>query len=401
MNVLYTITSYPPSIGGAQYYSHMLAVRTARQHKINALTFWKTNRNDWLLGTTINAPNRSHHYEIDGVPVHTIGLSLRERFTLLLPTLLYYPAISYMVPLLSRRLKSHLEDYVQAADIVHNFRVGREPLSFASYQLASTRDIPFVFTPFHHPRWVGWRYNAYLRLSNMANVVNVLTYSEKDTLVRLGIAPDQIIVTGMGPILAESSSPERFRNKYGIDGPLVLFVGQHYPYKGYQQLLKATRLVWERIPEAKFAFIGPAIGNSEDFFREFRDERILRLGVASLQEKTDALAACSVLCLPSTQESFGGVFTEAWTFKKPVLGCDIPAVREIIGSDQECGMFVQQEKSSIAEKIIELLLDANLAQQLGENGYWRLQQRYTWDKLFQQIQEIYTALHAGRMPQQL
>jgi glycosyltransferase involved in cell wall biosynthesis len=56
------------------------------------------------------------------------------------------------------------------------------------------------------------------------------------------------------------------------------------------------------------------------------DPRILELGSVDLQTKTDALEACTLLCLPSTQESFGGVYTEAWSFKKPVIGCDIPAV---------------------------------------------------------------------------
>ena len=171
----------------------------------------------------------------------------------------------------------------------------------------------------------------------------------------MGVREERIFVTGMGPIVAQGADPVRFTQKHSIDGPMVLFLGQHYPYKGYRQVLHAAKSVWQKVPEAHLVFIGPPVRNSEDEFMAFKDRRIHYLGKVDLQEKTNALAACYLLCVPSTQESFGGVYTEAWTFAKPVIGCKVPAVSEVI-ADGTDGFLVDQVTNEIAEKICYLLM---------------------------------------------
>ena len=400
MKLLYTITAYPPSIGGAQLHAHSIAQQIQQHHDIQVASFWNTNRTDWLLGTTLKVASQAEDYTIDNIPVHRIGLPVRDKAQMLLPLVMYYPAMRYMLPPIAARILPYLDAQASNADIIHNFRIGREPLSYASYELARKKHIPFVFTPFHHPRWVGWRYEAYLRLYRAADTVITLTHREKEILIELGVQAERVTVTGMGPILAAEGDAQGFRERHKLTGPVVLFAGQHYLYKGYRQLLEATRFVWDKVPEANFVFIGPSVGDSEEYFAMYKDHRIHRLGKVSLQEKTNALATCDLLCVPSTQESFGGVYTEAWAFKKPVIGCNIPAVAEVI-QDGERGLLVEQQAASIAEGIITLLLNPNAAEKMGQCGYDRLQQRYTWDKIGQQMDEVYIALHAGHTPRQL
>jgi glycosyltransferase involved in cell wall biosynthesis len=124
-----------------------------------------------------------------------------------------------------------------------------------------------------------------------------------------------------------------------------------------------------------------------------RDPRVLELdtlGLApeSLQEKTDAYAACDVFCLPSTQESFGGVFTEAWSLGKPVIGCDIPAVRTVI-DDGENGLLTRRRPAEIAERIVYLLERPDLRRRMGEHGRAKVQARYTWQRLAEQTLKVY------------
>jgi len=108
-----------------------------------------------------------------------------------------------------------------------------------------------------------------------------------------------------------------------------------------------------------------------------------------LQEKTDALAACDVLCLPSSQESFGGVLVEAWAMKKPVIGSNIPALREIITDDSD-GFIVDPTPVQIAERITYLLDHPDIARLMGEKGYQKVNRYYTWDRLARKTEEIYS-----------
>lgn len=393
MKLLYTLTAYPPAIGGAQLHQHLLAQQLHQKHLIQVITHWNQNRTDWLLGTTLKAPQKSQDYTIDHIPVHQIGISLQDKLKLLPYLPIYYPLMSLALPKIADILESYLTNYAQDKDLIHNVRIGREGLSYASYNLAKKLDIPFVFTPVHHPRWVGWRYREYIKLYQLADAVITLTNSEKKILIKLGVKEDKIHLTGHGPILATNAYPEDFKQRYQINEPMVLFLGQHYPYKGYQQLLQAASQIWQKIPETKFVFVGPSVGNSEQIYARYQDARIIRLGSVDLQTKTDALAACTLLCVPSTQESFGGVYTEAWSFAKPVIGCDIPAVAEVISQGVD-GFLVPQESQSIAETISQVLLANNLAASLGIAGQRKVEEKFTWQRLAEKTEQIYRDLLA-------
>ncbi len=391
MKLLYTLTTYPPAIGGAQLHQHLLAKQLNNKHDIQVISHWNKNRTDWLLGTTINAPSQSKDYSFEDIKVRQIGFSLTEKLSLLPYIPIYYPLMDIALKPIANNIEKHLDQYAKNADIVHNVRIGREGLSYASCQTARKNNIPFVLTPVHHPRWVGWRYHAYLELYKLANLVITLTEVEKNTLISLGVKEERILVTGIGAILAESANPESFKEKYQIKEPIVLFLGQHYPYKGYQQLLAATSLVWEKIPEANFVFIGPDVKNSQKYFDDFKDKRIHRLGAVDLQTKTDALAACNLLCVPSSQESFGGVYTEAWSFGKPVIGCDIPAVSEVI-SDGIDGYLVQQTPEEIAAVICQILLNPSQAEKMGLAGKQKVESRFTWEQLARKTEAAYLSI---------
>lgn len=395
MKILYTATAYPPSTGGAQTHLHRIATEFRQRHQVQVVTHWDTYRADWLLGTTVRAPAVGRDYVIDGVPVHRLGLSPFEKLALAPYIPLYYPLMEVALPPIAANLARHLAPFAAEADLIHNVRIGREGLSQASFDLARRRGIPFVLTPVHHPRWVGWRYRAYLKLYREADAVIALTNAERQVLVNLGVGEDRIAVTGHGPVLADTPKPTDFRQHHGLGAtPVILFLGQHYAYKGFRQLLQAAALVWQQVPEAHFVFAGPAVHDSERAFAASADPRILRLGALSLQAKTDALAACTMLCVPSTQESFGGVYTEAWSFGRPVIGCPIPAVREVI-SDGVDGLLVAQEPQALAAALITLLRDEALANALGSAGQRKVQTHYAWPQLATLTEQVYLRVQQG------
>lgn len=395
MNLLYTLTAYPPSTGGAQLHQHGLARQLQRRHRIQVVSQWDSNRTDWLLGTTLRAPGQAYDYAIDGIPVHRMGFSPWEKLSLAPYLPIYYPLMDVALPPIAACLERQLYAFAAQADLIHNVRIGREGLSYASLQVARRRDIPFVLTPVHHPRWVGWRYRAYLRLYRLADAVLTLTGAEKQILIGLGVAPERITVIGHGPVLAPQANPAAFAATHNLTGPMILFLGQHYAYKGYRQVLQAAPLVWQKAPEAHFVFVGPAVKQSERDFAACTDPRIHRLGRVSLQEKTDALAACTLLCVPSTQESFGGVYTEAWSFGKPVIGCPIPAVAEVITEEVD-GYLVDQEPAAIAARICDLLHHPAQATAMGALGQRKVEERYTWERLAERVEAAYAGALQGR-----
>ena len=198
-----------------------------------------------------------------------------------------------------------------------------------------------------------------------------LTEAERHTLVALGVAESRVHLTGMGRSWRMKAKAPRFRERHRLgEHPLVLFLAQKYAYKGADRLLRAAGTIWQRHPEVRFAFVGPRTSHSRRLFAGVSDARLLELGEVGLQEKTYVLAACDVFCLPSTQESFGGVFTEAWSMGKPVVGCDIPAVREVI-SDGQDGLVSNPSPTPWARAIRTLLDDPARRQEMVSAGATR------------------------------
>ena len=396
LNFFYTTTSYPPAIGGAQFHTHQIARRLAERHAVQVATLWDHNRTDWLQGTTLNAPAKPKFYTIDGIPVNLITLTRAERRTVR-PWVWSYYALK---PLAIRHIAKHFVPKIGAfathANIIHAVRIGREPLSYASLQVARKLDVPFVFVPYHHPRWVGWNYRAYIKLYRQADALIAMTETERGTLIDLGVRPERVFVTGNGPNLADEAHPTDFRRQLGIPAevPLVLFLGQKYRYKGFQHLAQAAPLVWNKYPETRFLFIGPHTHFSQKVFAKFQDPRLIELGAVDLQTKTDALAACTLLCLPSTQESFGGVLTEAWSFGKPVIGANIPAISEVIDNGEN-GFVTPPTAPELAERITFLVSNPTLADQLGTAGKFKTEHVYNWGELAQKTERVYTMLLNG------
>ncbi|MCB0164764.1 MAG: glycosyltransferase family 4 protein [Anaerolineae bacterium] len=394
--LLLTTTSYPPAIGGAQLHTHQILKRLSPDFPVQVVTQWAENRTDWLFGTTLNAPAAPKAYTFEGVPVQLITLTRRERRQVLPYALAYYALKPTAIDQIAARLLLKIEPLARDCQLIHNTRIGREPLSFASLKTARKLGIPFVFTPYHHPRWVGWNYRDYLNLYRRADALIALTQAEKETLIALGVSAGRIFITGIGPIVADQADPATFRQQHHIppEAPLVLFLGQKYRYKGYEALAAAAKIVWAKLPDTYFLFIGPQTPASKKFFARQQDRRLIELGQVDLPQKTDALAACTLLCLPSTQESFGGVYTEAWSFGKPVIGANIPAVAEVI-DDGVNGYLVSPTAQDIAEKIGYLLDQPAAAYQLGQAGRQKVVEKYSWDKLAQKTEEIYTTVVTG------
>ncbi len=392
MRILWLMTRYWPAVGGAETHSRRIIQElAARGHEISVVTHWNENRTDWLRGTTVAAPSVTRVYA-DGAAarVTRLGYGAWRRLRTAFPAATYYLRTRGAADTLARMLE---EDIARACgtdwDIVHGVRIGREPLYLAGRNLARRQGAPFVFTPLHHPRWEGRRYRVYLDLYRDADALVALTESEARQYEALGVARERIGVHGIGPILPPSASGERFRAAHAIRGPLILFLGQKYPYKGWERLLNAAPRVWREWPDATFAFLGPRTAASRRVFAGIHDPRIVELDTVDLQTKGDALAACDIFCLPSEQESFGGVYTEAWAYAKPVIGCAIPAARDVITDGVDGLLVAPGSVDALAAGLRESLEVPERRAAMGRAGQEKVERLYSWPRIAGALEGVY------------
>lgn len=394
MKILYVSPIYPPAIGGAQIQLHCLAkAAQGAGAQVQVLAQTGQNRTDWLRFATV-AAEEPGSYDYEGVPVRRIGYSAATKLRMAPWAAMYYAAIPTATRALARLTQPYLLEIVDGCDVIHFTRIGREFLARACLDYAKAKGIPFVFTPNHHPRWRGWRYVAYDQIYREADALAVYTPAEKEVLVRdIGVSADRIYVTGVGPIVCDTYSVADFRQLAGLkEGEqYILFLGQQYEYKGMAGILKAMPEVWREFPDIRVVFIGPHTPFSTELFKGVTDPRIINLGAVPMDAKAAALANCAFLCMPSMQESFGGVYVEAWYYGKAAIGGDIPAIRCVI-DDGVNGLLTTQEPAMLAEKMQTLLRDPALCARMGEAGQEKGRREFSWDRIARRALDIYDGL---------
>jgi glycosyltransferase involved in cell wall biosynthesis len=292
-----------------------------------------------------------------------------------------------------------LEWYAEDRDLIHN--INREYVD-SSLEVAEALGIPIVLTPLVHPGQFhgGDRLTDFPRYRR-AHVITTMTDWERGWFAEHGVDPARVVTTGMGPNAIRSHEGPGFRAAHGIpaDAPLVLYIGRKERYKGYIHLLDAAEQVWRRHPDARFVFIGiPGIYSSFfDEFARYADERIIDIDRASGAERSAALDACDVFAMPSLHETFGIGYLEAWLHERPVVGGDIPALREVIDNGID-GLLVRQKANDVARALLRLLDDPALRASMGRAGAEKLRERWDWDRVIDRVEDAYArALSAANV----
>ena len=121
-------------------------------------------------------------------------------------------------------------------------------------------------------------------------------------------------------------------------------------------------------------------------------KRVQILPACGRQELASLMGALDVLVLPSRttarwKEQFGRVIIEAQACGIPVVGSSSGAIPEVMG---ESGLvFPEGDATQLASKLTWLAGHPNEAQQMGTHGRSVVEERYTWARVAQAMQNIY------------
>ncbi|MFN2519987.1 MAG: glycosyltransferase family 4 protein [Candidatus Limnocylindria bacterium] len=379
MNILFVKRGYAP-VGGSESLAYQFATRlAARGHDVRVVCAWpsETERTRRRIERFSPRVFDDHRVFVErGVEV----VQVKPRGGLL--------GLAADATTLVDLMRGHiLERYAQDRDIVHN--VGREYLD-SSVDVAEELEIPLVLTPLAHPgQFHGGDSPADMARYRHAAAITTMTEWERGWYADRGIEPSRIVVTGMGPNAVRSREGAAFRSVWGIpaDAPVVLYIGRKERYKGYIQLLDAAELVWREHPETRFVFIGIQGFYSTfiDDFARYADERIIDIENAPGATKSAALDACDVFAMPSIHETFGLGYIEAWLHERPVIGGDIPPLREVI-TDGVDGLLVRQRPTEVAAVLLRLLADPALREAMGRAGRAKVEERWDWERVIDRVE---------------
>ena len=105
--------------------------------------------------------------------------------------------------------------------------------------------------------------------------------------------------------------------------------------------------------------------------------------------------AAEIITLVSKNEGFGLVLVEAFLFQKPVMAARSGGITDIV-TDGENGFLVNPDSpEEMAGALKKLLLDADLREKMGKNGYRSYMEKFSPAKLAEKFDRLYSELAGG------
>jgi glycosyltransferase involved in cell wall biosynthesis len=171
--------------------------------------------------------------------------------------------------------------------------------------------------------------------------------------------------------------PDAEPEPYTGDVPRLLCVGRLIPIKGHIVLLRAFAAAKRELPglELEIAGRGPLEPALRALARELGVADSVRfLGQVSPIQR--AIEDAAAVVVPSMGEGFGMVALEAMERARPVIAAAIGGLGELV-RDGETGLLVRPgEAEPLAEAIVRVAGDPELARRMGEAGRRRALSRF-------------------------
>lgn len=176
---------------------------------------------------------------------------------------------------------------------------------------------------------------------------------------------------------------------------LVVSVGNLHPVKGHEVLVRAMRRVIHAHGDARLAIVGEGTLRGELAALAARlgiEDRVELLGFqASVAEQLGG-AACFVL--PSLDEGMSNALLEAMAIGLPAIATRVGGNTEVVDHPRSGLLVPPGDPDALAEAIMRVLGDPNLADALGEAAASRVRERYSLAAMLRSYESLYGELLA-------
>jgi L-malate glycosyltransferase len=291
--------------------------------------------------------------------------------------------------------------------IVHATDFNTNLLAFAAGRLAGAKVIVSRVDLGHLREGFGkWHREAEKWNARHADLVVANADAVREVCIRdERCRPDRVVVVRNGIDLAHfdrlTAQPLQAPLPVGPDDVAVAVIGNLWPVKGHRTLVEAAALLRDRLPRVKFLCAG------EGPEREPLQKRVAELGLSDrvflLGHRLDVpaiLARVRAACLCSSAEGLSNALMEAMAAHLPIVATAVGGNPELVRPGENGLLVPYGDAASLADKLVELLSDAERAAGMGRRGRERIEAELTLPRMAEGYGAVYRRLLDGeRAPQ--
>ncbi len=377
MKVCHSVIRYFPAIGGVEEYVRYLSKELlSLGHEVSVVT-----------------TNSAHHqkYQRLDVPLRQKSEDISIRRNRVFPFVFrkYLLSPGLLLDLLRQKTEViHAHSYMYCS---------------ADFALIASliRNKPLVFTPYlsglNNPSLVGKSYRKLFgKFLFKADCVLVISPFERNLVLSWGFNTKKIEEVSPGVDLDEFKSSDEgdIYNKMGIKHEnKILYVGRIDYMKGLDVLVNSAERVLDAFKDTCFIIAGPDFGYKKQLENLIKNKGLEQnfkfIGPFSRKEIISLYKGCTMFVFPSRYEAFGMAAAEAMAAKKPVVATNTSAIPNVVMNEKTGLLFDYENADSLSSKILILLRDEKLRQEMGERGYLRVKENFNWKKSAKKLEKIY------------
>jgi len=339
-----------------------------------------------VFTTSINAKDCLQEYE--KVELHRYGTIIRYKKGAISPKLFWDP-LSFDIDLV------HAHFATPAAEI-------------AAIRCSKAKKVPLIITYHGDMREIGsfaskaitFLYNKLLLNWVMSQAKLIICHSPyyvEESRV-LGKYKDKIAIVATGVNIEDFKlqySRRACKTQLGFspDCNILLFMGNLFPSKGPDVLIKAMPRILKSFPNTRLVLAGKGILEQElkELAKKLGLEEYIRFpGFVTGSLKSRYYQAADVFALPSTMETevLPIVLLEASAAGVPMVVSDLQTFRCIV-EDGYNGLITKKgNEDELAHAIVLLLENQSLRDKMGENARGKVKD-YSWDEIAEQTERVY------------
>lgn len=315
------------------------------------------------------------------------NLIIENPFKRILQTYMWYPY------LIIRLRKNDL-------DLIHN--PSQIPTFFDTKQIyiITVHDLTPIIFPKEHKSGKSLIYKLlFPRTLKTADKIIAVSYSTKQDLLKYFKLPDKQIKV-IHEAADEKFQPldketiQKFKTKYNLNSPFILYVGTLEPRKNIPTLIKAFYNLRKYNLPHKLVITGKKGWKYNSIFETIEklgiQDDVIFTGYVPNEDLPALYNAADLFVYPSLYEGFGLPPLEAMSSGCPVITSNTSSLPEVVG---DAGIMIDPyDVDTLANSIYKVLTNDGLKADMVEKGLERAKM-FSWEKTVKETLKIYREIY--------
>ena len=246
-----------------------------------------------------------------------------------------------------------------------------------------------------------WFYASLERIAShwCDKIVTVSEFHRKWAL-KLGIGNEEKVLAIPNGIPRERAVPKRSKEEIRKELKLtqeivILSTGRLAPQKGLEYLIKSIPILFSKVKKSFKVLLvgeGPLKSYLENLIKTLGIEQYVKF-LGFRNDIGNLLSISDIVVLPSLREGLSIALLEAMAAGKPIVATNIGSNSEVI-KDGVSGLLVpSRDSKALAEAVMKILLNPDLAKKLGNSARVVYQNYYTEDRMLNEYVKLYISLY--------